>query len=126
MRQVGDVAEAATMLRTIAREVVQTPDLLGRYISELLLVGDWKTSARLTEQVTDTDVRRQIEVQHVDAAVVHGDLDAAGLPQALRPALIRAVPWNNTPTAAKMSGLLAPCLPLPATLTKKGVIFSHR
>lgn len=91
LRQAGQLAEAVKLLNTISRDVLKVPDRLGPYIIEHLRAGDWQTSARLTEIVTDPHVRQQIAAQHVDAAVLYGKLDEANLPEALQPVAQRVL-----------------------------------
>src|SRR5215831_9456251 len=85
LRQSGQAAEAANMLRTVVAGEFDSPQLLARCASELMLAGDWRTAEQLTQGITDAGVLQELQARRADAAVLQGEEGLAGLPEDIRP-----------------------------------------
>ena len=85
LRQSGQAAEAAHMLRTVVAGGFDSPQLLARCAGELMLAGDWRTAEQLTQGVTDAGVLQELQARRADAAVLQGEQGLAELPEGIRP-----------------------------------------
>ncbi|MGH8057437.1 MAG: hypothetical protein ACREOH_09415, partial [Candidatus Entotheonellia bacterium] len=85
LRQSGQAADAATMLRTVVTGGFDSPQLLARCAGELMLAGDWRTAAQLTQGVADAGVLQELQAWRADASVLQGEQGLAGLPEDIQP-----------------------------------------
>lgn len=84
LRLSGQAADAAIMLRTVVDGEFDSPQLLARCASELMLAGDWRTAEQLTRRVADGRALQELRARRADAAVLQGEHGLANLPEDTR------------------------------------------
>jgi tetratricopeptide (TPR) repeat protein len=89
LRLAGQTAEAGAMLRALGTVRCTVPELLARWAGELMLAGDWKTAGQLVQQIPPSVVQQRLATLRVDAAMLQGKPELAGLPADLQPAAQR-------------------------------------
>jgi tetratricopeptide (TPR) repeat protein len=91
LRQSGQAAEATTMLRTVVDDEFDSPELLARCASELMLAGDWGTAEQLARRVADVSLLQELRAQRADAAVLQAEDGLANVPEDIRPGAQRVL-----------------------------------